>query len=110
MCASIIHSVDASLAHQMLFDSDFDICCVHDAFACHATNVGKMRELFVENLSTIHIVGRLYDSWKIQVAGLPLLEQLGIEVNEANPDVAIETREFSDSASCWGAYVYHRVD
>ena len=52
--ANFIHSVDAAVAHWVFCQTDFPIISIQDAFACHASNVHKMREHLSSVLEMVH--------------------------------------------------------
>ncbi|MBT6599301.1 MAG: hypothetical protein HOB33_09615 [Bacteroidetes Order II. Incertae sedis bacterium] len=52
--ANFIHSVDAAVAHWVFCQTDFPIISIQDAFACHASNVHKMRGHLSSVLEMVH--------------------------------------------------------
>ena len=51
--ANVIHSLDASLVHMVLANSDYQIVPVHDSFGSHASNVWGMQQQLMDNLALI---------------------------------------------------------
>ncbi len=51
--ANVVHSLDASLVHMTLANSDHQIVPVHDSFGSHASHVWKTQRLLMDNLSAI---------------------------------------------------------
>ncbi len=51
---AVIHSIDATVAHRVCAHAYFPIIAVHDAWACHANNIPKLRKLFVDTFTSIH--------------------------------------------------------
>ena len=52
--ANFVHSVDAAVAHWVFCRTDFPIISIQDAFACHASNVHKMRKHLSSVLEMVH--------------------------------------------------------
>ena len=100
-CAAIIHSIDGCLAQLMLAGAMFPLITTHDAFTCHAANVEKMRDLFLEEMAVLHQFFQPYAVIQRDVGGVittglladPELEQRAMAVVH----LASQTQEHPDS-------------
>ena len=52
--SAVIHSLDATVAQKVCAHAFFPIIPIHDAWACHANNVPKLRTLFSEEFTLMH--------------------------------------------------------
>ncbi|MCK5848693.1 MAG: hypothetical protein KAH01_05800 [Caldisericia bacterium] len=65
---SIIHSIDAYIARQVIARCDFPIITIHDAFRCHPNNTKKMKKAYNEIMAEIN-EGRLFEDIMQQITG-----------------------------------------
>ena len=65
---SIIHSIDAYVAREVIHRCAFDIITIHDAFRCHPNNAHKMKKVYKEILAEIN-ESRLFEDILQQITG-----------------------------------------
>ena len=87
---AVIHSIDATVAHRICALADFPIIAVHDAWACHANNIPKLRKLFVDTFTFIHEAEIPWFVIRRDVLG----EGLPVGLLNYDPDLAEQIRGF----------------
>ena len=100
--AAVIHSIDGCMAQIMLAHSNFPVIPTHDAFSCHAANVGILRDNFTQNLAVLHQLFQPYAVIQRDVGGVPLPEGMLADtelVERARSiwELGSAVKEYSDS-------------
>ena len=75
---SIIHSIDAYVAREVIRRSDFDVITIHDAFRCHPNNADTMKHTYNDIMVEIN-ESRLFEDILQQITGAPV-ETLGTNI------------------------------
>ena len=69
--ANLVHSVDATLAHFVVANSEYPVIGVHDAFAAHANNINELRLMFLFWLVKVHMSGKPLQNFRSDILGEP---------------------------------------
>jgi hypothetical protein len=109
LMTSVIHSLDATVAHKICAEAPFPIIAVHDAWACHANNIPKLRKLFVEAFTYVHEAEIPWFQIQKDMLGVPIptgkgetgigLADFDAEFNEEIRDFYATIQDFPDSIS-----------
>ena len=97
LMTSVIHSLDATVAHKICADAPFPIIAVHDAWACHANNIPKLRKLFVDTFTYVHEAELPWFQIQNDMLGTPIPTgrgETGIGIADFDPEFTEEIRDF----------------
>ena len=94
--ANLVHSVDATLAHFVVANSEYPVIGVHDAFAVHANNVETLREDFLLNLIRVHLIGKPLQNFRSDILGEARPD--GLYWDDSSPESLTLLKEIRDRA------------